>query len=425
MANRTDIVVIGGGAVGLCCALELARSGRSVRLLSRDAIGVSCSLGNSGLVLTSVCGPLAEPGAIAQALRTTRDPDGASRIRPRLDLRFARWAWRFSRCCTREAWKAGLIYTRDLIRAGRPLFEQLAAEASFGYRQAGVLALYRSEEALMAKVPSAKVLGELDIVAQLVDRAGAAKLEPLVTSSVAGGFFYPEDAHLNPGQFLDEMARLARQAGVQIETGAEVTALTTSGSRVSHVEATTGTYAADLVVLAAGAWSPEITRKLRLPLLIEPGKGYSLTRTDGEGGLSRPLRLGEVRTVVTPMGGHLRVTGKLDFVGLNLNLEPDRYQRIPALARQYVKLDGDFGAVSPWCGLRPLTPDGYPLLGIHSAAKNLIVATGHGYLGLVLSTITGRIVTRLAAGEDPGFDLTPMQPDRFERSARSARRIVP
>ncbi len=419
MAESADVVVIGAGAVGLCCALELARSGRNVVVLTRDEVGIGCSLGNSGLVLTSVCGPLAEPGAIGQSLRAMRDPDAAFRMRLRADTRFVRWLWNFRRCCTREAWRAGLVYTRDLIRAGRPIFEQLAKEAEFGYRHAGVLALFKDEASFESKAAANQVLAELDITSQQLDRKQVRQMEPRATDQVVGGFLFPEDAHLNPRQFLMAMAGLAQRAGVRIVSGATVSSFLTAGRRISQVVSSAGNLSCELVVLAAGAWSPNIARRLRLPLLIEAGKGYSLTRHDGEGGFVRPVRLGEIRTVVTPMGGSLRITAKLDLVGLNLDLEPGRWERIPVLARDYVRLDDGFASIQPWSGLRPLTPDGYPLLGFHPAIPNLLLATGHGYLGLALSTITGRLVSRLAANGDPGMDIAPMHPARFTNGRRA------
>lgn len=414
MAEREDVLVIGGGAVGVCCALELARSGRRVRLIERGELCAGCSAGNAGLVPTSSCAPLAEPGVMGQSLRWMLDPDGAFRFKLRADLRFARWLWLFRSFCEAGTWRRNLIYTRDLMRASRAIFEQLSAESDFGFRKKGVLVLYCSEEALQKGVTAARVLGEMDIRSDLLNREAVVKREPRATTEVVGGIHFPEDAHLDPSRFVNEVGRLAERAGVHIQTHTDVLALQADGGKVSVVETTSGNFKPELVVLAAGAWSPQLAGRLRLPLLIEPAKGYSLTLAGAAGNSEIPVRLSTAKTIVTPMSGSLRLTSKLDLVGLDLDLDERRLDSIPRRVRDYLDLQGDFGKAKPWCGLRPLTPDGLPIIGRHPSAENLVLATGHGHLGLALSPITGRLVAQIAAGEHPSFDIEPMRPDRFE-----------
>jgi D-amino-acid dehydrogenase len=417
MTARADVVVIGGGAVGVCCAYELARAGRDVVLLERGELGSGSSHGNAGLVTTSAATPVAAPGTVGQALRWLRDPDGAFRLRPRPDPRFARWLWLFRGYCAPDAWRRGSLLLRDLVRASRPLFEEHAAAADFGYRQNGILVLYRSQQALEKAVAAAGVLEGLDIRSELADRDAIARAEPRTTADVVGGLRFPEDAHLDPPRFVRAVAARAEREGARMRTGVAVTALHPSGGALALVETTAGGFEPELVVLAAGAWSPQVASRLRLPLLVEAAKGYSLLAPGAARGLELPLRLGEARTVATPMGDDLRVTSKLDLVGLNLDVDRGRIESIPRVVRGYVALDGELERAEPWCGLRPLTPDGLPIVGGHPGARNLVLATGHGHLGVSLAPITGRLVAQHAGGQETAFDLAPMRPDRFGRQA--------
>jgi len=418
MAERDEILVIGGGAVGVCCAYELARAGRSVRLIERGELCAGCSAGNAGLVPTSVCGPIAEPGVIGKAMRWLRDPEGPLRIKVRADPKLVRWLWLFRRACNEHTWRRSLIYTRDLMRASQKLFAERAAESDFDYHQNGILVFYRTAETLEKGAAAARVLAGMDIRSEVLDAGVVRQRDPRATNQVAGAIYFPEDAHLDPPPFVEAMGRLAEKRGARIQTKTEVLALQVSGDKVSAVETTAGTFTAERIVLAAGSWSPRLADRLGLPLLIEPAKGYSLTLAGGANGCTHPVRLSDARMVVTPMSGNLRVTAKLDLVGLNLDLDERRVRNLPQLAGEYLRFKGDFSGATRWCGLRPLTPDGLPLLGPHPRAKNLILATGHGILGLGLAPITGRLIAQLIAGEQPAFDLELMRPDRFERPSR-------
>jgi D-amino-acid dehydrogenase len=206
-----------------------------------------------------------------------------------------------------------------------------------------------------------------------------------------------------------------------VQTGTRVLRLETSGGNISSLETSAGFLEPELVILAAGAWSPQLASGLDLQLQIEPGKGYSLT-FPGEGFGPAPLRLAEARTVVTSLSGNVRATSKLDLVGFDLGLDERRLRGIPRHVSEYLEPEHDVGPVERWCGLRPLTPDGLPFIGRHDVAHNLILATGHGHLGVALSPITGRLVRQVAAGEESEIDLQPFRVDRFMRKTSGARR---
>ena len=414
-ARREDVVVIGGGAVGVCCAYALSRAGRTVRLLEREHLSAGSSWGNSGLITTSACAPEAAPGVMRQAARWLVDVNGPFRIRPRLDPGLVRWLWRFRSYCTVEAAFAGTRFLRDRVRDNALLIDRIAGETphDFGWRRKGVIALYTTEQGLAEGLSGAAALSELDVPWEPLDAAAVARQEPRVTDLVVGGILYPEDAHLVPGEFVAAVAGLARAHGARIDEGAPVVRLHGS-HRIEAVETASETLAPEAVVLASGAWSPSLASTLRVDLPIEPGKGFSLTYPAGGEVFKRPLRLSEVRTVVSSMGEDVRVTSKLDLVGLDVRVRERRVRPSGADAARYVGLPAGVEGAQAWAGLRPLTPDGLPLIGRSRKIDNLILATGHGHLGISLAAITGETVARIVSGDAPGFDLGPVSPERFD-----------
>ena len=413
-ATREDVVVIGGGAVGVSCAYALARTGRSVLLLEKDHLCAGSSWGNSGLLTTSACAPEAAPGVMREATRWMLDRDGPFRVRPRPDPHFLRWLSRFRTYCTPEAARDGTCYLRDRVRENLRLVVALSKETShdFGFQSNGLAVLCTTEKGFEEAWRGATSLQDMGIPSEQLDAAAVAKLEPRATGAIVGGVLYPEDANLDPGEYVNAVAGLARAHGAQIEEGRTVLRLRGS-HRIEAVEVDDSLIAPELVVLANGAWAARLARSIGLPLLIEPGKGYSLTYDVGSGVYERPLRLHEVRTIVTSMRTNVRVTSKLDLVGLDTRVRERRVQGSVPRAERFVALPPGIERARSWAGLRPLTPDGLPLIGPQPGIDNLVLATGHGHMGLSLAALTGEAVAAIAAGAAPAFDHTPVRPERF------------
>jgi len=415
--TREDVVVIGGGAVGVCCAYSLAKSGRSVLLLERDALCAGSSWGNSGLLTTSACAPEAAPGIMGEAARWMLDRNGPFRLRPRLDPRLVRWLWRFRQNCTADAATRGTSFLRDRVRENTRLVEAIARETAhdFGLRTRGVLVLFATEQGLARGIAGAAALEGLGIPSEQLDAAGVSRLEPRVADAVQGGILYPEDAHLDPGEFVAAVAGLARSHGARIEEGTSVVRLH-GAHGVDAIQTSDGVIRPEAVVLASGAWAPALARNLGVRLLVEPGKGFSLTYAAGTEVFERPLRLAEARIMVTSMRDNVRVTSKLDLVGLNTCVRERRVRATAPMAGRFVSLPPGIERARSWAGLRPLTPDGLPLIGRSPRVDNLILATGHGHMGISLSAVTGEAVARIASGDAPDFDLAPVHPGRFQHA---------
>lgn len=410
--ESADVVVIGGGAIGVCCAEALARSGRSVLLLERGELCSGSSWGNAGLLTTSSAAPEAAPGVMRQAAQWMLDRDGPFRFRPRLDRRLAAWMWRFREHCNAAAAAEATAFLSDLVGRNIRLVEAQAAESShdFELRTNGLIVVYDTETGLAEGLRGAAALRELGVPSEALDRKDVLRLEPRVSPRIVGGVLHPEEAHLDPYEYLRAVAELAEANGARIAEDTPVVRLH-GAQHVEAVETAGSVIRPELVVLAAGAWSPSLLPSSRL--LVEAGRGFSLTYEAGPTVFERPLRLGEIRTIVRSVGGKVRVTSKLDLVGLDERVNERRARGAVSRAEQYVDLPTGVEAASAWAGLRPLAPDGLPYIGRTEAASNVLVATGHGHLGISLAAVTGEAVARIASGDDVPFDLERVSPDRF------------
>jgi len=412
------VVIVGGGVSGLATAYYALEKGHAVTLLEAGPPDHDCcSLGNAGFISPSHFIPLAAPGVIAQAIRWLGDPESPFYVRPRLDPEFIAWALRFwiaSRPA--RAHRAGPLL-RDLSLASRALFEELAGDTSneFGLTREGLLLLFRSREALEVEARHAARAQALGMPASILDREGVAALEPDLTLDVIGGVHYPLDAHVTPQRFCASLTRLVRERGGRIVWNAAVTGWRETGRRVDAARTEAGEITGDEFVVAAGAWSGTLLRKLGVRLSLEPGKGYSLTVPSPPEMPRRSILLQEARVAITPMGSALRVGGTMELGTRTSGVSPPRVRGIlRSLVRYLPAFPAPvFEGVTPWSGLRPCTPDGLPYLGRARRRENLLVATGHAMLGLSLGPVTGKLIAELISGETPSIDLSLLRPERY------------
>ena len=274
-----NILVIGGGSVGLCTAHYLRGSGCDVTIIERGVIGEGASLHNAGLIVPSHFIPLAAPGMVMLGLRWMLRPESPFYIKPRLDPDLLTWLWQFALASTARRTERAILLLRDMSVASLALYEQLAAlrGMEFGFRKDGLLMLYRTGHGREGSLKSAEQASKIGIEARVLGRDGIHELEPGVDFKATGGVYYPWDAHLTPALFVDRLREHLIAQGVRFVGSTRVTGFVTRPSGITAVTTTGGTYAADEFVLAAGPWSPMIVRSLRLGIPMQPGKGYSVT----------------------------------------------------------------------------------------------------------------------------------------------------
>jgi D-amino-acid dehydrogenase len=303
-----------------------------------------------------------------------------------------------------------------LSQASVKLFDALADHESwqFGYERRGGLYLYRTEGGLEKGVAEAELLGDYGIETQVLDAAGVRALAPSIQPTVIGGICYPEDAHLIPDRFVHSMARRVEERGVCVRTKTEVLSFEMAGRRIAGVVTTRGTFRPEQIALATGAWAPAVVREVGLRLPVQPAKGYSITFESPPDAPRIPLHLDECKVAVTPMGDMLRFGGTLELAGHDLSINQQRVAAIRRAAGEYLTGTENLQLIEVWRGLRPLTPDTLPIIGRSKAVENLVVAGGHGMLGVSLGPITGKLVAQIVAGEAPAIDLTLLGVERFQ-----------
>jgi D-amino-acid dehydrogenase len=415
--SGSDAVVVGGGAIGVCCALELARRGARVTLLEAGPeLGAGCSSGNAGLLCPSHAAPLATRASLRQGLRWSLAPDAPFALRPRPAL--VPWLARFAAACTPERERAATRYVRSLAVASLALHERLGEECGTGVERRGTLNVYETGPALAAAMREAAEHAAAGLRPEVLTGAEAEGLEPALAGPVAGAVHFPDELSGDPLAFVRAIGRAAEEAGAEIRTRTEVLALEARRGRIARVETTAGPLGAGTIVLAAGAWTPRVARGLGLALPVEGGKGYHVDYPAAEGDPRIPIFLREAHVIATPLEGRLRLAGTLELSGLDLSVDRRRVAAIERAGGRRVRgLEGR-PVAEVWRGVRPCAPDGLPIVGRPERYENLVLATAHAMLGFTLAPVTGRLVAQLAAGEAPEHDLALLHPDRFHAVLR-------
>lgn len=411
-----DVLVIGAGVIGCSAAYYLIQRGHRVTVVDRaTSQHENCSFGNAGYVCPSHFVPLAAPGMVALGLKWMWNPESPFYIKPRLNRELLDWGVKFWRAANSGHVERSAPILRDLALASREGFEELAERFDFGFTKKGCLMLCKSEERLEEEAHLAQQAKALGLKADVLDAKQTATLDQNINMDIAGSVYFPQDCHLTPGLFMRGFRRYLEKLGARFLWQSAVNGWGFDTGRIKSVKSTAGALGADEYVLAGGSWSPAIAGELGLKLPMQAGKGYSLTLTNPPRLPQIPAIFLEARVAVTPMGTSLRFGGTMELTGLNEEINPARIRGITnSVSRYYPEFSAkDFRDVKPWCGLRPVTPDGLPYVGRTSRFSNLTIATGHAMLGLSLGPVTGKLVAEVISDEKPSIDLRLLNPDRY------------
>ena len=418
MKAEPHTIVVGAGVIGVCCAYYLAKRGARVTVLERGEIGKRASFGNAGIVAPGH-GPINRPGRIKQALKSMLDPASPLYIAPRWDPNLAKWLWQFTAACTSAHFERALRALAPLGHVTRTLFDRLVDEEKLdcAYRPEGYYEIFVTEAALDKARQEAALVRQHGYRPRTLAGPELREREPAINDSVVGGIFYPEAASLNPYRFVLEMVERARRHGATFRTGREVVEILTSNGQATGVHTRDGeTLTADHVVLATGAYSLELARKLGCRLPLQAAKGYHRDRDPQTSG-APPLRitcmLGESSVFCTPMDGFVRFAGTLEFSGVNHEIRRPRLEQLTNASQRYLNGVGEAAALSEWCGLRACISDGLPVVGPVPGHRDIFIATGHAMLGLTLGPITGRLIAEYVLDGTPSMDIQALSADRF------------
>jgi D-amino-acid dehydrogenase len=407
-------VIVGGGVIGLACAYELVRRGERVVVLDKGRAGQACSAGNAGWVTPALSEPLPSPGLVWTSLRWMLSRDSPLYIAPSAAPRLARWLWRFWRHCNLRDYLAGFHAVATLNRLTLPLFDELAADGlPVELHRRGLLFTFLDRANLH------KVTANFDVLTQygypkpeVLDGPAMRALEPVLSDAVSGGFYIEREYHVRPETLGQALAGAIRAHGGEIREGVAVRGPARENGRLTGVETAGGTVAGDRVLLAAGAWTGLVASQFGARLPVQAGKGYSVT-FDAPPAFTRPLYLGDTKVGSTPFEGAYRFAGTMELSGINEHLDRRRLAGIRRVIGRYFREPLADGNGREWVGMRPLTPDGLPMLGRVPGWDNLFVATGHAILGVTLAPATGRIMAELMTARATSAPLAPFDPGRF------------
>jgi D-amino-acid dehydrogenase len=413
--GKVDVAVVGGGVVGVACALELARRGAEVRVLERGRLGHGCSYGNAGWLTASLALPLAEPGRTLKALGWLFDRESPFYIRPRFDPALASWLVRFLANSRTAPFERGAQALIELCRWSVDFWERLAEVTpdSFGFARSGLLSVYETEDALATARRRAKLTARFNVPYEAWSTEKVREHEPAIRGDIVGGLFFPEDAHCDPYPAVLTLVAEAKRLGVRFEEQAEVVDVTPNREG-DYVRTSRGVVHANQIVVAAGAWSGSFGRRLGLRLPMLGAKGYSLLAQRREPHPSRSIYLAERKIAISAHRDALRIAGTLELVGEDLSIDRRRVAAMIRGAGQMLELgEVSTADVDVWSGLRPCMPDGMPAIGRARGARNVWLATGHQMTGLKTAPGTGRLLAELISGETPSIDPAPFRADRF------------
>lgn len=413
--TKTDVLILGAGVVGLSCAWYLLQRGRHVTLLDRGRVGGGASHGNCGTLTPSHSAPLAMPGMVTKALRMMWHKDAPFHVAPRVDMELFGWMLRFARRCNWRDFQAANRAKAQILTHSRALIGDFVAahDLDCGFAANGTLYVFRERQALDAFGWHLDSLRAVGIPVEERSAQQLQALEPCLRDSVVGGVFHPGDAQLRPDRYVAELARLVRAGGAEIVEDCAVDDFTTSGSRVDAVATSRGRWRADDIVLALGAWSAPVARRLDLRIPLQPGKGYSITYERPGLAPRVPLVLREDSVCVTAWADGYRLGSTMEFAGYDESLNRRRLDALRRGAARYLREPEGPRVLEEWFGWRPMTWDDLPLLGRSRRWSNLVLATGHGMLGVSMSLASGELVAETIAGVTPTLDAAPYSPQRF------------
>jgi D-amino-acid dehydrogenase len=412
---QCDVLIVGGGVIGLASAYELSRAGAKVVVIDKFEPGYGCSYGNAGWITPCFAMPLPMPGMLLKSIRWLSDPESPLYIKPELSPTLISWLLRFMGSMTRKKMLASVDALTAISIQSMSLYRELSknTDRPFSYEEKGLLMVAQSEDGLNYARSEMELVARNGIPGRLMREDEIRSFEPAITKRVKGGVFFSAEAHAEPLQVTQCLAHEATKLGAQIISKAEVIDFDLGPQGIQSARTTRGIFRAKQFVLATGSWSHKMGQTLGLRIPVLGGKGYAIITDPLAPNPQRPMMLVEKKVAVTPRDGTLRLAGTLELVNQDESFTTRRVEAIVRGAREFMNVPDQIRYHEIWRGLRPCTPDGVPMIGRTKKYPNLLLATGHQMLGLQSATGSGKLVADLALGRTPDIDPYPFRADRF------------
>ena len=413
---QKNILIVGGGIIGLCSAYYLRKEGHQVTVIEQSDFSQGASFVNAGYITPSHIIPLAAPGMISKGIKWMFNSASPFYMKPRWDLDFFRWSWYFHKSSTKEKVARAVPVIKDINILSRTLYNDMLDSGDLGHfhwEQKGLLMLYKTDHAAEEELKVAESAKKEGLDVSHLDLSELIALEPKVNISAKGAIYYKCDAHSTPTEIMPKLLSWLKASGVVIKTNEIVQQLSSDGTKITQVQTNKATYKVDQLVVAAGSWSQELAKKMNLNLPIQAGKGYRID-IHRPTAIKIPAILMEAKVAMTPMNGFTRFAGTMEFSGINSTIKQQRVDAISNAAKAYypeveIREEEKQNAQS---GLRPVSPDGLPYIGKSEKYTNVTFATGHAMMGWSLGPATGKLISEIISEHKLSMDISAFHPDR-------------
>ena len=415
------VIILGSGVIGTTTAYYLAQAGHDVTVLERQpGAGLETSFANAGEVSPGYSSPWAGPGVPLKAIKWLMMQHSPLVIKPMLDPAMWRWGLSMLRNCTVARYEVNKSRMVRLAEYSRDKLVELRAATGIAYdeRMQGTLQLFRTQKQLDGIANDVEILKRYGVPFQVLDMAGCMRYEPalkLVREKFVGGLRLPGDETGDCHLFTQRLAKMAEALGVRFQYGTSIRALEHAGGEVTGVQTDQGLLKADAYLCALGSYSPLMLRPLGLHLPVYPVKGFSITVpiVDASGAPESTVMDETYKVAVTRLGDRIRVGGTAQLSGYDLGLTASRRDTLDFVVSDCFPQGGDLSRAEFWTGLRPMTPDGTPIVGPSGRYRNLYLSTGHGTLGWTMAAGTGRVMADLMSGRQPEIDMEGLTLARY------------
>ena len=415
------VLVLGAGVIGVTSAYYLAKNGHEVTVVDRQGEpALETSFANAGEVSPGYASPWAGPGVPIKAIKWLLMKHGPLVIRPTLDPSMWAWLIKMLRNCTSARYAINKSRMIPLAEYSRDALRSLRADTGIRYdeRSLGTLQLFRTQAQLDGAADDIAVLKQYGVPYELLDREGCIAAEPAlagVREKFVGGLRLPQDETGDCHMFTQALAASAAKLGVQFQLGATIERIIANGARIDGVATSAGVLHADAYVVALGSWSPRLLKELGIAIPVYPVKGYSITIpvADPNAAPVSTVMDESYKVAITRLGDRIRVGGTAEVSGYSNRLYAARKDTLDHSVSDLFPHGGRLGEATFWCGLRPMTPDGPPIIGATGYA-NLHLNTGHGTLGWTMACGSARVLADLLSGRKPEIETADLSMHRYK-----------
>ncbi|MBR1171113.1 D-amino acid dehydrogenase [Bradyrhizobium liaoningense] len=415
------VLILGSGVIGVTSAYYLARAGHEVTVVDRQPEpALETSFANAGEVSPGYSSPWAGPGVPVKAVKWLLMKHGPLVIRPKLDPVMWVWLLKMLRNCTSARYAVNKSRMIPIAEYSRDSLRDLRRDIGIQYdeRSQGTLQLFRYQAQLDGTAEDIAVLKQYGVPFEVLSREGCIAVEPAlagVKEKFVGGLRLPQDETGDCHMFTQALAKHAQALGVRFMFNTSIDRIVTEGARVSGVATSAGLLQADAYVLALGSWSSRLAAPLGISLPVYPVKGYSITVPikDASGAPESTVMDESYKVAITRLGNRIRVGGTAEISGYSSKLYDARRDTLDHSLTDLFPRGGDLSKATFWSGLRPMTPDGPPVIGPTHYA-NLHLNTGHGTLGWTMSCGSGRVLADMLSGRKPEIDVSALTVERYK-----------